>query len=94
MAGRRRKGRRVDSEASLATLRVLNAYDQEQQAALSNGALNMIRGTKREMNALDVRVAILMRGELTREITNPISPTYIHDTLGLTSRDLFSAPHT
>src|SRR5688572_18186356 len=34
MSGARRKGRRPDFDASLATLRVLTAFDQEKQAAL------------------------------------------------------------
>jgi hypothetical protein len=35
LAGTRRKGRRPDSDVSLATLRVLSAYDQERQAAIA-----------------------------------------------------------
>ncbi len=92
MAGGRRKGRRVDQDASIATLRVLNSFDQEQQAALTKGALNLIRVTKREMNALDVRVSILMRDSRPRDVDNPFSPSYLLDAMGLTSRELFTDP--
>ena len=92
MGGGRRKGRRVDQDASIATLRVLNSFDQEQQAALTKRALNLIRVTRREMNALDVRVAILLRDQSAREVDNPFSPSYLLDAMGLTSRELFSDP--
>src|SRR5450432_59239 len=56
------------------------------------GALHLVRATKREMNALDVRVSILMRDPRPREIDNPFSPAYLLDAMGLTSRELFSDP--
>jgi len=92
MRGEHRKGRRVDHDASIATLRVLNAFDQEQQAALTSGAFNLFRRTRRELNALDLRVSILMRDPRPREIDNPFSPAYLLDVMGLTSRELFSDP--
>ena len=92
MRGERRKGRRVDHDASLSTLRVLNAFDQEQQAALTRGAFNLFRRTRRELNALDLRVAILMRDSRPRDIDNPFSPGYLLDAMGLTSRELFPDP--
>ncbi len=92
MRGERRKGRRVDHDASLATLRVLNSFDQEQQAALTRGAFNLFRMTQRELNALDLRIAILFRDPRPREIDNPFSPGYLLDAMGLTSRELFPDP--
>jgi hypothetical protein len=92
MRGEHRKGRRVDHDASIATLRVLNAFDQEQQAALTRGAFNLFRRTRRELNALDLRVSILMRDPRPREIDNPFSPAYLLDAMGLTSRELFPDP--
>ena len=89
LAGGRRKGRRVDHDASIATLRVLNAFDQEQQAALTKGAFNLFRTTRRELNPLDVRVAVLLREERTRDVDNPFSPAYLLDAMGLTSRRYF-----
>jgi hypothetical protein len=92
LAGGRRKGRRIDHDASLATLRVLNAFDQEQQAALTTGAFDLFRMTRREANALDLRVAVLLREPSAREVDNPFSPAYLLDAMGLTSRELFPDP--
>ena len=92
LAGGRRKGRRVDHDASIATLRVLNAFDQEQQAALTKGAFHLFRATGREANALDLRVGVLLREPRAREVDNPFSPAYLLDAMGLTSRELFPDP--
>ena len=92
LAGGRRKGRRVDHDASIATLRVLNAFDQEQQAALTKGAFRLFRATRREANALDLRVGVLLREPRAREVDNPFSPAYLLDAMGLTSRELFPDP--
>src|ERR1700682_6356295 len=71
LSGVRRQGRRPDFDASLATLRVLNAFDQEKQAALTQGASTLERVTKRELNALDVRVGVLLREKRFRDLDNP-----------------------
>jgi Protein of unknown function (DUF1631) len=92
MRGERRKGRRVDHDASIATLRVLNAFDQEHQAALTRGSFNLFRRTRSELNALDLRISILMRDPRPRESDNPFSPAYLLDAMGLTSRELFPDP--
>jgi hypothetical protein len=92
MRGERRKGRRVDHDASIATLRVLNAFDQEHQAALTRGSFNLFRRTRRELNPLDQRVSILMRDLRRTDIDNPFSPGYLLDAMGLTSRELFPDP--
>src|ERR1700730_3410617 len=92
MAGGRRKGRRIDHDASVATLRVLNAFDQEQQAALTESAFHLFRTTRRELNALDLRVGVLLREPRARDVDNPFSPSYLLDAMGLTSRQLFPDP--
>jgi hypothetical protein len=92
LAGGRRKGRRIDHDASIATLRVLNAFDQEQQAALTEGAFHLFRMTRREANALDLRVAVLLREPRARDVDNPFSPAYLLDAMGLISRELFPDP--
>jgi hypothetical protein len=92
MAGGRRKGRRIDHDASVATLRVLNAFDQEQQTALTESAFHLFRTTRRELNALDLRVGVLLREPRARDVDNPFSPSYLLDAMGLTSRELFPDP--
>src|SRR6202790_1682114 len=92
LAGGRRKGRRIDHDASIATLRVLNAFDQEQQAALTERAFHLFRMTRRELNALDLRVGVLLREPRARDVDNPFSPSYLLDAMGLTSRELFPDP--
>jgi hypothetical protein len=92
MAGGRRKGRRIDHDASVATLRVLNAFDQEQQTALTESAFHLFRTTRRELNALDLRVGVLLREPRARDVDDPFSPSYFLDAMGLTSRELFPDP--
>ena len=92
LAGNRRRGRRPDADRSLASLRVLNAYDQEKQAALVYGAELLRRRTKREVDALDLRVGVLLGEKLSREIDNPFAPDYMLDAIGMTSRALLPNP--
>jgi hypothetical protein len=92
LSGVRRQGRRPDFDASLTTLRVLNAFDQEKQAALTEGASMLERVTRRELNALDVRVGVLLREKLFRDLDNPLSPDYILDAIGVASRAVYPNP--
>lgn len=92
LGGTRRQGRRPDADRSLASLRVLNAFDQEKQASLITGRAFLVRLTKRELDALDLRVGVLLGETLTREIDNPFSPDYILDAIGMTSRALYPNP--
>jgi uncharacterized protein DUF1631 len=92
LSGVRRQGRRPDFDASLTTLRVLNAFDQEKQAALTAATRILFRTTKREANALDVRVGLLLREPRARDVDNPLSPSYILDAIGLSSRALYPNP--
>src|SRR5690348_147182 len=92
LSGTRRRGRRPDADRSLASLRVLNAFDQEKQAALVGAADFMRRLTKREVDALDLRVGVLLGEKLTREIDNPLAPDHVLDAMGMTARALLPNP--
>jgi hypothetical protein len=92
LAGTRRQGRRPDADRSLASLRVLNAFDQEKQASLITSRQFLLRLTKREIDALDLRVGVLLGEALTREIDDPFAPDYILDAIGMTSRALYPNP--
>ena len=89
LAGDRRKGRRPDFDASLASLRVLTSFDHDKQAALTAATGFLVRFTKRELEAMDLRVAELIGERATRELDNPFSPTYLLDALGVTSRAIY-----
>ncbi|HEX4883628.1 MAG TPA: DUF1631 family protein [Casimicrobiaceae bacterium] len=92
MAGTRRKGRRPDFDASLASLKVLTAFDQEKQSALVAATSFLERITRRELDALDLRVDVLMPDERRREIDNPFAPPYILDAIGMSSRAIYPNP--
>jgi hypothetical protein len=92
LKGNRRQGRRPDADSSLASLRVLNAFDHEKQAALTTATQFLHRLTKREIDALDLRVGVLLGEPLTREIDNPFAPDYILDAIGMSSRALLPNP--
>ena len=92
LKGTRRQGRRPDADRSLASLRVLNTFDHEKQAALTTATQFLNRLTKREVDALDLRVGVLLGETLTREIDNPFAPNYILDAIGMTSRALLPNP--
>ena len=92
LAGMRRQGRRPDADRSLASLRVLNTFDQEKQAALTTARQFLLRLTRREVDALDLRVGVLLGEVLTREIDNPFAPDYILDAIGMTSRQVYPNP--
>jgi len=89
LAGDRRKGRRPDFDASLSSLRVLTSFDHDKQAALTAATGFLVRFTKRELEAMDLRVAELLGERATRELDNPFSPTYLLDALGVTSRAIY-----
>jgi hypothetical protein len=89
LAGDRRKGRRPDFDASLSSLRVLTSFDHDKQAALTAATGFLVRFTKRELEAMDLRVAELLGERATRELDNPFSPTYMLDALGVSSRGIY-----
>jgi hypothetical protein len=92
LAGTRRQGRRPDFDASLTTLRVLNTFDHEKQASLTSSTQFLYRLTKRELDAIDLRVGALLGEPRVRDVDNPFSPDYVLDAIGLSSRALYPNP--
>ena len=92
LAGHRRKGRRLDADASAATLKVLTAFDHEKQAALTAATGFLRRFTTKELAALDLRVDALLPEKSVRDIDNPFAPDYILDAVGSTSRAIYPNP--
>ncbi len=91
--GTRRKGRRPDADASLATLRVLTAFDHDRQAALKDATRFLDRFTQREIAALDLRVETLL-GERGAGSDNPFAVSYILDAVGASARKIYPNPRT
>ena len=92
LSGHKRKGRRLDSDASAATLKVLTAFDHEKQAALTASTNFLRRFVTKEVAALDLRVDVLLAERNVREIDNPFAPDYILDAIGSTSRAIYPNP--
>src|SRR4029453_5163581 len=90
-AGHRRTGRRPDRGASAASLSVLTPIDQEKQAALVEATAFLRRFTRREHDALNARVGVLVPSP-TRDLDNPFGPEYVLDALGVTSRGVYPQP--
>ncbi len=92
LAGHKRKGRRLDADASVATLKVLTAFDHEKQAALTTSTSFLRRFVTKELAALDLRVDALIPEKNFRDIDNPFAPDYILDAVGSTSRAIYPNP--
>ncbi len=92
LGGARRKGRRPDFDASASTLRVLTAFDQEKQAALVAATAFLYRLTRRELEALELRVGSLLPAGERREPDNPFGPPYILDAIGMSARATYPNP--
>lgn len=92
LAGHRRRGRRLDSDASAASLKVLTAFDHDKQAALTAATQLLARFTRREQDALDLRIDVLLRDAEPRDIDNPFGIPYILDAMGSTSRAVYPNP--
>jgi hypothetical protein len=92
LSGHKRKGRRLDADASAATLKVLTAFDHEKQAALTASTNFMRRFVTKELAALDLRVDVLLPERNVREIDNPFAPDYLLDAIGSTSRAIYPNP--
>ncbi|HTQ01144.1 MAG TPA: DUF1631 family protein [Casimicrobiaceae bacterium] len=88
----RRQGRRPDAEASLATLRVLTAFDHDRQAALKDATRFLDRFTKREIAALDLRIEAMLGNPGPRDLDNPFSVSYILDAVGSSARTVYPSP--
>lgn len=90
--GAKRRGRRPDTDVSVATLRVLNPFDQEKQAALAQARRNLHRWSRKELDALDMRVAVLLGEPVVRDVDNPFGPDYLVDAVGASARAMFPNP--
>jgi hypothetical protein len=86
MSGVKRKGRRPDFDASLASLRVLTAFDHEKQDALKSSTSFLLRLTRRELDALDLRLEYLLPPPDRSDLDNPFGPAYVLDAIGSTLR--------
>ncbi len=91
LAGEHRRGLRPDSDASAASLAMLSPFDQEKQAALVAATAFLHRFTKREHDALEGRVGMLLPAA-GRQIDNPFGPAYLLDALGASSRAVYPNP--
>ena len=92
LGGMRRKGRRPDADASLATLRVLTAFDHDKQTALKDATRFLDRYTHRELAALDLRVETVVGDTTQRDIDNPFAITYLLDAVGASARAVYPNP--
>ena len=92
LRGERRTGNRPDADASLATLRVLTAYDHERQSALKDVTRFLDRYTQRELAALDLRVDSLLPPDASHEIDNPFTIAYVLDAVGASARAIYPNP--
>jgi hypothetical protein len=92
LGGSRRKGCRPDVDVSVATLRVLSAYDQEMQAAIVRAAQALAASARQELHALDLRVGLLLAEKAWVEPDNPFGTAYILDAIGATSRNIYPNP--
>ena len=92
LAGHRRRGRRLDSDASAASLKVLTAFDHDKQAALIAATKSLTRFTRREQDPLDLRIDVLLRDAEPRDIDNPFGIPYVLDAMGSTSRAVYPNP--
>ncbi|MFO1304916.1 MAG: DUF1631 family protein [Burkholderiales bacterium] len=90
--GVRRQGRRPDQETSLATLRVLSAFDHDRQEALKDATRFLDRFTKREIAALDLRVEALFAEPAKRDVDNPFAVSYVLDAVGSSARAVYPNP--
>jgi Protein of unknown function (DUF1631) len=90
LAGQRRKGRRLDAEQSLGSLRVMNDSDTSQQSNLGDATKRLMEAAAKELDALDYRVSALFDEPPSRRVDNPFSPAYLLDAIGLTTRSLYA----
>jgi hypothetical protein len=92
VGGIRRRGRRPDADATLATLRVLTAFDHDKQTALKDATRFLDRYTHRELAALDLRVETIVGDSTQRDIDNPFAITYLLDAVGASARAVYPNP--
>ena len=92
LSGARRKGRRADADLSVANLCVLSAFDQEMQAAITRAANALAAHARKEMLALDARVAELLPNPPGTEPDNPFGTAYLLDAIGASARRIYPHP--
>lgn len=92
LAGQRRKGRRADADVSVANLRVLSAYDQEMQTAVTRAANALAAHVRKELLALDARIAELLPDPPGTDPDNPFGIAYLLDAIGASARKIYPNP--
>ena len=93
LAGVRRNWRRPDGRSSLATMQLLDPFDQDMQLVLIRAVTTLQTETGREQAALAPRAQHLL-DETTRDaFDNPFDVQYVLDAIGATARSLYSTPH-
>ncbi len=93
IAGDRRSGGRPDIQVSLATIQLLDPFDQEIQVALIKTVKELHAVTAYELAALDPRIALLLNEELRDEFDNPFGPQYVLDAIGSAARAVYRTSH-
>jgi hypothetical protein len=89
LAGKRRKGRRPDPVQSFESLSVLTDRDTSSQHALKQVTKRLAETAQAELEALDHRVSVLLDEERVHQVDNPLSPDYLVDAIGMTSRAIY-----
>ena len=92
LSGVRRKGRRADADLSVANLQVLSAFDQEMQTGVTRAANALAAHTRKEMLALDARIAELLPDPPGAEPDNPFGTAYLLDAIGASARRIYPNP--
>lgn len=92
LSGKRRTGRRPDHLQSFDSLRVMNETDTSRQTALQGVSRRLAEAAKQEVEALDHRVCTLLGEPPQTSFDNPLSPAYLLDAIGVTSRLLYPEP--
>jgi Protein of unknown function (DUF1631) len=69
--------------------KVLTAFDHEKQDALKSSTSFLLRLTRRELDALDTRLELLLPQADRNDADNPFGPAYVLDAIGSTSRSIY-----
>jgi hypothetical protein len=93
IAGDRRRGGRPDTLASLATVQLLDPFDQEVQVALIKTVNDLHAVTAPELAALNPRIALLLNEDRGDVFDNPFGPPYVLDAIGSAARSVYRTSH-
>ncbi len=93
IAGDRRRGGRPDAQASLATVQLLDPFDQEIQVALIKTVNDLHAVTAPELAALNPRIALLLNEDRGDVFDNPFGPPYVLDAIGSAARSVYRTSH-